>query len=191
MKLSRGATLLIGGARSGKSDLTVELGRAWPGLVTFVATAEAGDDDMATRIARHQSDRPADWGLLEAPHFDATALRRLCTTDDVDHLVIVDCLTMLTANRMFQQDQPTQPVAHDDTIVTALEDLATTAGERDGPTIFVTNEVGLGVHPESALGRRYRDLLGRVNRAVAERVHSTLFVVAGRAIPLEEIEVSW
>ena len=89
MHLGRGLSLLLGGARSGKSDLAVTLGESWPGHVVFVATATAGDEDMAARIDRHQAERPTDWQLVEAPQFDATQVAAL----GADDLVIVDCIT--------------------------------------------------------------------------------------------------
>jgi len=182
MRLGRGATLLIGGARSGKSDLAVRLGATWPGDVSFVATAEALDDDMSDRIERHQNERPGQWALVEAPLFDAEALRSI----DAEHLVIVDCLTMLTTNLRLA-DKPHSESA----IVATMAELATAAADRDAPTLLISNEVGLGVHPETELGRHYRDLHGRVNRTIAYRVKHALFVVAGRALRLDEVEVGW
>lgn len=187
MKLGRRATLLIGGARSGKSDLAVRLGQAWPGHVTLAATAEAGDDDMAARIERHQADRPDAWGCLESPMFSAGEFHQLYATDDPDHLIIVDCLTMLVANLMFDESR----TRRDHEIVAPIAEIAALAADRQGPTIIVSNEVGLGVHPETPLGRRYRDLLGRVNRRVADQVETALFVVAGQALRLEQIEIDW
>lgn len=187
MKLGRGATLLIGGARSGKSDLAVRLGQAWPGHVTLVATAEAGDDDMAARIERHQADRPETWGCVESPMFGAGEFEQIYSSDDADHLIIIDCLTMLVANLMFAEST----ARSDHEIVAAIAEIAAVAADRHGPTIIVSNEVGLGVHPETLLGRRYRDLLGRVNRQVADHAETSLLVVAGQALRLEQIEIDW
>ena len=169
-----GLTLLIGGARSGKSDLAVQIGERFAGSVTFVATAEGLDDDMASRIARHRCERPA-WPTIEAPLLLGEAMSAIAD----DHLLIVDCLTLWVANVLFADWS-------DETIAAAAARDAAVAAARSGPTIVVTNEVGLGVHPDSELGRRYRDLLGRVNRLWASAATTSLFIVAGRAIQLHD-----
>lgn len=114
--------------------------------------------------------------------FDAERLSEI----DGEHLVIIDCLTMLTTNLMLAEESRSESA-----IVAAIDELAVAAGDRMGPTLLISNEVGLGVHPETELGRRYRDLHGRVNRTVADKVEQALFVVAGRALRLDEIEVTW
>lgn len=178
--VGHGTTLFIGGARSGKSDLAVRLAQQWPAAVTFVATARAGDDDMATRIARHKDDRPEDWALVENELFDADALGAI----DASSLVIIDCLTLLVANQLFAE-------IDDEQIVASGVAMTRAARERSGPTLIVTNEVGMGIHPETELGRRYRDLLGRVNRAVAAEADRSFLIVAGRALALAEVDLSW
>lgn len=180
IKIDSGATLFIGGARSGKSDLVVRLASAWDGPVTIAATATPGDEDMALRIARHQADRPSEWGLVESAELSGAELAAIDSTS----LVVVDCLTMLVSN-LFFLDQD------DDEIVAHVESLMEAAVARSVPTLVVTNEVGLGVHPGSSLARRYRDLLGRANRHAADIAGTSLFVVAGRALELKALDVSW
>jgi adenosylcobinamide kinase/adenosylcobinamide-phosphate guanylyltransferase len=167
-------TFLLGGARSGKSALAVELGRRHEGPVVFVATCRASDEDLAERIARHRSTRP-DWPTIEEPVELAAAVENV----DRDALVIVDCLTLWVSNLMLRGDD--EPA-----VIGAAGELAGALLDRRGPAVVVTNEVGLGVHPESELGRRYRDLLGRANQIVAAAAETTLFVVAGRALRLED-----
>lgn len=179
-QLGQGLSLLIGGARSGKSDLAVRLGESWPGQVTFVATATAGDDDMADRIARHQDERPADWALVESPMFGADDAAQLSTHD----LVLVDCATLLVSNLMFDGLSEADVVTH-------VSGLAQSLAARSAPTIMITNEVGLGIHPESSMGREYRDLLGRANRSIATFAETSLFVVAGKVLPLHDLDVRW
>ena len=177
-QIGSGYTLLLGGARSGKSDLAVRLASAWGGEVTFIATAEASDDDMTNRIARHQGERPESWQLIEAP-----LLRGGEVADcDPNSLVILDCITLLVNNLMFDDRTDEQIDEHASVMTHALV-------SRGAPTLVVSNEVGLGVVPESELGRRYRDVLGRYNRRLAERAETALFVAAGRATPL--LPVSW
>lgn len=180
VQIGRGYTLLLGGARSGKSDLAVKLGEAWDGPVTFIATAEAGDDDMAARIARHQSERPDSWELVEEPLLGAGSV----VDADPSSLVIIDCITLLISNLLHAEKTPSQIDDHGSILSHALV-------SRSAPTIVVTNEVGLGVHPESELGRTYRDVLGRYNRQLASRAQTTLFVAAGRVTPLERLEMNW
>jgi len=180
MQLGRGLTVLLGGARSGKSDLAVKLGEAWTGEVVFVATATAGDDDMAERIERHQAERPASWTLIEHPQFgaaDAAALPE-------DALVIVDCVTLLVSNLLFGDHDERAVVAH-------VDSLASMLAKRTAPTIVISNEVGLGIHPETELGRTYRDLLGRANRALADHAETALFVAAGKVLPLQDLTIGW
>lgn len=171
-----GLTLLIGGARSGKSDLAVQIGRRHPdpATITFVATAQRFDDDMSARIDRHQAERPA-WATVEAP----VELRRVLTEIPDEQLVIIDCLTLWVSNMMLEQWP-------DDAIREYSSATAAAAAARRGPTVVVTNEVGLGIHPGNELGRQYRDLLGHVNRQWAETAERTLFLVAGRALPLHD-----
>ena len=178
--MSRGFTLLLGGARSGKSDLAVALGRAWDGEVVIAATATADDDDMANRIERHRFDRPPDWGLLEAPRLGADDIAAI----EPDALLILDCITMLVANLVFADYAESEIDAH-------LTMLADTLAARVGPSLVISNEVGLGVHPPTELGRDFRDTLGRANRRLAERADATVLVVAGRALPLDDVEITW
>jgi adenosylcobinamide kinase / adenosylcobinamide-phosphate guanylyltransferase len=167
-----GVTLLIGGARSGKSSLAVEIGRRHVGAVRVVATAEAFDDDMRTRIDRHRADRPP-WPTTEEPLDLAGAV----ATQPADALVIIDCLTVWVGNLVHHGRS-------DDEIGDAARDALAAAAVRTGPTLVVSNEVGLGVHPETELGRHYRDVLGRVNQIWAAGADRTLWLVAGRAVPL-------
>jgi adenosyl cobinamide kinase/adenosyl cobinamide phosphate guanylyltransferase len=160
-------TLLIGGARSGKSALAVEMGRRYEGDVVFLATAEPFDADMSSRIDRHRNDRP-DWPLVESPLELASAVAASPTRS----MLIVDCLTVWVANELHHGGS-----IDVDAVARALTD-------RCGPSIVITNEVGLGVHPETELGRSYRDELGRVNQAIAAVATKTLLLVAGRAMRL-------
>jgi adenosyl cobinamide kinase/adenosyl cobinamide phosphate guanylyltransferase len=162
-------TLLIGGVRSGKSALAVEIGRRHAGEVVIIATAEPFDDDTRQRIARHRRDRP-DWPTLEIPLDLGTTI----ATAPPDALLIIDCVTVWVANEL-----------HHRGVVDATA-VATTLEQRTGPSVVITNEVGLGVHPETDLGRTYRDDLGRVNQAIAAVATTTLLMVAGKALRLDD-----
>jgi adenosyl cobinamide kinase/adenosyl cobinamide phosphate guanylyltransferase len=169
--------LLIGGARAGKSTLALELARKWAGGVVFIATAEARDDEMTARIAAHRAQRPEEWKTIEEPVELVTALEALA---DDEH-AIVDCLTIWVANLL-------ERGRSEDEILVEAERIAELAASRQAPVTVVTNEVGLGVVPATPLGRAYRDLLGAVNRACAERASDVYLVVAGRALALAAAE---
>jgi adenosyl cobinamide kinase/adenosyl cobinamide phosphate guanylyltransferase len=167
-------TVLLGGARSGKSALAVRRARAAGAAVVFIATAEALDDEMAARIERHRAEREMSWSTLEAPVDLAGALRKA----PAEACAIVDCLSLWVANLI--------QLGHDeDELVELARAAAGFAAARPGPTIAVSNEVGMGVVPEYALGRRYRDALGRVNAIWAEQADEAFLVVAGRGLALK------
>lgn len=166
-------TLLLGGARSGKSTLAVRRACAFDGPVVFVATAEARDGEMAERIARHRAERPATWDVVEAPLDLAGAL----TVAALNACVVVDCLSLWVANLAEQGDG-------EEAIVRHAAEAGWLAATRDAPTIAVSNEVGLGVVPAFESGRRYRDTLGRVNALWAQLAAEATLIVAGRGLPL-------
>ncbi|MCB1000981.1 MAG: bifunctional adenosylcobinamide kinase/adenosylcobinamide-phosphate guanylyltransferase [Acidimicrobiales bacterium] len=168
-------TFLVGGARSGKSTLAVALGSRHDGPVTFVATAEAFDDDLRARIAAHRAERPG-WPTVEVPVELADAVRAAPHTA----MLIVDCLTVWVGNLFHHRPTADDRVAAYDALLDAL--AARTA--RGAPTVVVSNEVGLGLHPDTSLGREYRDELGRLNQRVAAVATRSLLLVAGRALPL-------
>lgn len=168
-------TFLVGAARSGKSSLAVKLAVAGAAPVTFVATAEALDDEMATRIERHRRDRPAEWETFEAPLELESAMNEV--PDGA--IAIVDCLTLWVANLMGAGLQ-------DDEISARSEVALAIAAGREGSTVVVSNEVGLGIVPIDASARRFRDVLGNVNATWADRADRALFMVSGRALPLHD-----
>jgi len=166
-------TFLLGGARSGKSSLAVELGRAWRGPVTVIATGEAGDEEMAQRIELHRAERPGAWTTVEEP----LELRRALEQVPTEHAVVIDCLSLWISNLIGRGDM--------DAEIEALgRSAAQEARARTSLTVAVSNEVGLGVVPATELGRRYRDVLGRVNADWAAAAGEAALVVAGRRLPL-------
>jgi adenosylcobinamide kinase / adenosylcobinamide-phosphate guanylyltransferase len=167
-------TLLLGGARSGKSALAVRTAEEWDGPVTFVATGAATDDEMAARIERHRAERPGAWTTMEEPTDLVKALR----STPADALVVVDCLSLWVSNLV-------EAGWEDDAVEAEASAAAALAAERQAPTVIVSNEVGLGIVPPTLLGRRYRDLLGRVNAIFAAEADEPILVVAGKKVRLE------
>ena len=166
-------TVLLGGARSGKSRLAVELAVASGAPVTFVATGEARDEEMAARIAAHRAERPEDWSTVEEPY----ALEAAVAAADPSHTVVVDCLTLWTANALARDEDPAR-------VLEAAEGAAAAAALREALTIAVSNEVGLGIVPFEPFSRLYRDLLGSVNKVWVDASADAAFVVAGRMLRL-------
>jgi adenosylcobinamide kinase / adenosylcobinamide-phosphate guanylyltransferase len=170
-----GMTLLLGGARSGKSTLAVRIAHTWEPPVVFVATAVAGDEDMAARIARHREERPASWTCIEEPLDLGGALERKPSA-----AVVVDCLTVWIANLLERRSSA-------ETIAEA-ERVAALAAARERPTVVVSNEVGLGVHPATRAGREFRDVLGRVNAIWAAAADDVRLLVAGCQLKLHPVQ---
>jgi len=170
-------TLLVGGARSGKSALAVRLAAASGAPVTFVATATAGDAEMAHRIARHRAERPAGWATIEEPVDLPGTLDRAPD----DGCLVIDCLTLWVANMLHRGDGE---------IVQAAGRAAGAAAHRPGLTIVVSNDVGSGIVPADPATRRYRDLMGRVNATWAAAATDAYLVVAGRTLRLDRPEHS-
>jgi adenosylcobinamide kinase/adenosylcobinamide-phosphate guanylyltransferase len=166
-------TLLLGGARSGKSALAARLAGRWPGPVTVVATGQAGDAEMAERIRRHRAERPGHWATVEEP----LALEAALAGAPEASFVVLDCLTLWVANLL-------ERGLDDGRVLERARAAAAAAADRAAPTVTVSNEVGSGIVPADALARRYRDLLGLVNAVWADAADQTLLLVAGRAVPL-------
>jgi adenosylcobinamide kinase / adenosylcobinamide-phosphate guanylyltransferase len=165
-------TFLLGGARSGKSSLAVELARASGAHVVFIATGEARDDEMAERIALHRAERPAGWTTVEEPRALAAAIA--AAPDDA--CAVVDCLSLWVANVLDGGAAEVEAAAAEAVLL---------AMQRPGRTIAVSNEVGLGIVPATPLGRAYRDVLGRVNAIWARSADEAFLVVACRRLRLE------
>ena len=165
-------TLVLGGARSGKSRHAEALVESQPGACIYLATAEAGDREMAERIARHRERRGPRWETVEAPLELAAALSELAGPD---RAVLVDCLTLWLSNLLAAGRDPT---AETERLVACLEALP-------GPVVLVSNEVGLGVVPDNALARAFVDHAGRLHQALGEAAQSVRFLAAGQVLHLK------
>ena len=178
-------TIILGGARSGKSSYAEKLAIETGKEVVYIATARAGDGEMAKRIERHRSSRPAHWETVEEPIKLAAAIARWSAPDRV---VLVDCLTLWLTNLIFSVDQDCPEVGVIDLPAVFYEEsdaLIDALREAKGDVLLVSNEVGLGIVPYGALSRCFSDEAGRLNQAVAAVCDRALFIVAGMPLTLK------
>lgn len=179
-------TLILGGARSGKSALAERLARESGKEVVYLATARAGDGEMGARIAHHRARRPAAWRTVEECLGLAEVLRRECTPG---RLVLVDCLTLWLTNLMLSGEEPL-PETGELTLPPGFEReraalLDLFEAGLPGELVLVSNEVGMGIVPLGALTRRFVDEAGRLNQDVAARANRVILVAAGLPLVLK------
>jgi adenosylcobinamide kinase/adenosylcobinamide-phosphate guanylyltransferase len=167
-------SLILGGARSGKSALAERLARESGRDVVYVATAQAHDAEMAARIAHHRAQRPVHWQCVEEPLALADVLRAQARAD---RSVLVDCLTLWLSNLLGDTDP--------DRFVREREALLQTLPELPGDIVFVSNEVGLGVVPLGELSRRFVDEAGRLHQMLGVHCERVVFVAAGLPLVLK------
>jgi adenosylcobinamide kinase/adenosylcobinamide-phosphate guanylyltransferase len=169
-------TLLLGGARSGKSSHAQSLAEATGKPVTFLATAQALDEEMSRRIQKHRAERPAGWVTLEAP-CDLAAHVPQIKTD----VVVLDCVTLLVSNLLMQfaKEDLVDEAPFIQAVKKEMEDLLAAIHEQNQEWFIVSNELGLGLVPPYQMGRVYRDALGWANQRLAREADAVLFMVAG------------
>jgi adenosylcobinamide kinase/adenosylcobinamide-phosphate guanylyltransferase len=185
-------TLILGGARSGKSTFAEQRAKELGGdSVLYVATSETKDEEMQQRVEKHRAERPSTWGTLEAPRNVAQALRQEGSAAKV---ILLDCMTFLVANHLLDAAGPEgDPFAAPSAdpfdakieadVVAEVEALVAYVGETEVEMLVVSNEVGLGIVPPYELGRAYRDILGRANQILARHADEVQLLVAG--IPMK------
>jgi adenosylcobinamide kinase / adenosylcobinamide-phosphate guanylyltransferase len=166
----RHLVLVLGGARSGKSRIAQARAEALPGELVYVATGEALDAEMAERIARHRADRGPRWRTVESPIDLPDAIRR-----ENGRVLLVDCLTLWLSNLLLGERD----------IAAATDQLLAALDAASGTVLLVSNEVGLGIVPENALARRFRDEAGRMHQRVAAVADEVLLVAAGLALRMK------
>ncbi len=176
-------TFLLGGARSGKSSHAQKLAQETGKSVTFIATAQALDEDMSARIKRHQEDRPVDWVNLEIPSNIAEALRANPIKTDV---VLLDCITLLVNNLFmpFIKEDAVDEARALEAMQKEVDELLAFIREGKQDWIAISNEVGLGVVPAYQMGRAYRDILGWGNQRLAREADEVYWMVAGIPVPI-------
>ncbi|WP_459928937.1 bifunctional adenosylcobinamide kinase/adenosylcobinamide-phosphate guanylyltransferase [Desulfosporosinus burensis] len=201
-------TLVTGGARSGKSSFAELLAASVNRPVTYIATAQIWDEEMAHRVKKHQNQRPATWQLIEEP---LKIRETLCQLKDYDGVILLDCVTLWLTNLLLTQQtghaEQTERADHSDhegvestlgsskqdkmypdlepQILTMVQEVAQLAQEIKPQVLFVTNEVGQGIVPENPLARAYRDLAGRSNQILARCADHVYLVVAGYPLELK------
>ncbi len=185
-------TLILGGARSGKSTFAEQRARELGGdSVLYVATSEAKDEEMRQRVEKHRAGRPSAWGTIEAPRNVAQALRQ---ERSAARVILLDCITFLVANHLLDAAGPEGDPFNDPStnpfdakieadVVADIEALVAYVQEADVEMLVVSNEVGMGVVPPYELGRAYRDFLGRANQILACHANEVLLLVVG--IPMK------
>lgn len=178
-------TLILGGARSGKSTYAEKLAQRHGRRVAYLATAQALDEEMRARIDGHRHKRPGAWQTFEIP---TGVGRQLLENPPQADLILLDCLTLLVANRLLEAapdvDQPDESAATM-LVQSEIDDLLAAIQSSPAEWIVVSNEVGLGLVPPYPLGRIYRDLLGWANQRLARHAERVVFMIAGRPMRLE------
>lgn len=170
--MTASSLFVLGGARSGKSRYAQARAEAAGPRPVFVATAEAFDDEMGERIARHRADRDARWTTVEAPRDLPAAIDALNSRETA---LLVDCLTLWVSNMLLAEAD----------ISRASRQLCDAISRFDGPLILVANEVGLGIVPDNALARAFRDAAGQLNQSVAATVQEVVLITAGLPLTLK------
>ncbi len=175
--MGRQLTLILGGARSGKSTHAEQLAAAAGRSILYVATANAWDDEMRTRIAAHRAQRPAAWQTVEAPRQTGAAVA--AALNGAIDAVLVDCITLLASNVIIALPSDSDERTTTDALNEEIDGLLAAYRQSDAAWFVVSNEVGLGIVPAYPLGRVYRDALGRANQRLAAAADRVLFMVAG------------
>jgi adenosylcobinamide kinase/adenosylcobinamide-phosphate guanylyltransferase len=172
--------LILGGARSGKSHYAQEIALKSLPPVLFVATAEAGDEEMKQRIEEHQKARPATWHTLEATTHIGRKIKQRAGKAQT---VIIDCITLLVSNILTQHGHPTGELIEapliEQEVMAEINELTEYMNQIKADFIIISNEVGLGLVPANSMSRLYRDLLGKVNQLLAEQCNEVYLMVAG------------
>jgi adenosylcobinamide kinase/adenosylcobinamide-phosphate guanylyltransferase len=175
--------LITGGARSGKSKLALELAAEAGGKVLFVATAEAGDDEMKQRIKAHRKARPKEWTTLEATtHIGSRIVKNIGGAK----MVVIDCITLLINNIFEEHGGKAGPAALEKAVTSDINELLECIKKIKADFIIVTNEVGLGIIPGDRVSRLYRDLLGKANQMLAKKLDEVYMMVAGIPVAVKK-----
>ncbi|PWC13631.1 bifunctional adenosylcobinamide kinase/adenosylcobinamide-phosphate guanylyltransferase [Brenneria roseae subsp. americana] len=179
--------LITGGARSGKSALAEKLAAACRDRVLYIATSVVTDDEMANRVRIHRETRPAHWRTWEGYRDLGKAIVEQVAADEA---VILECITTMIANLLFDQAGDTPPEQMDFPAIEAviqrqIDELIAACAQSPSPIYLVTNELGMGIVPENRLARHFRDIAGRVNQRLAAAAESVYLVVSGIEVKIK------
>ena len=176
-------TFILGGARSGKSDYAQRLAEETGKPVTFIATAQALDDEMSARIQKHRAERPVNWDTLEVPLAISAYTKQIKS-----EVVILDCITLLVSNLLmpFVQDDLVNEAPFKLAVQKEVEELIAAMRGQERDWIIISNELGLGLVPPYQMGRVYRDWLGWANQRLAREADKVIFMVAGIPMVIKE-----
>ena len=177
--MAKQCIFILGGARSGKSRYAQELAGKLSDKVLFVATGEALDEEMQARISHHKKDRPESWRTLESPTNIGRQIEQRIGDAEV---VLIDCLTLLVSNLL--GNEPDYSKAEKQ-VMAEINELIACIDKLDASFIIVSNEVGMGLVPETSLGRIYRDILGKANQLIAQHASEVYFMAAGIPVKIK------
>lgn len=176
---------IFGGARSGKSTFAEKLASSLGGRVTYIATAEALDEEMVARIKEHQKRRPATWKTIEEPYRVAEVLEEVGQEEGV---ILIDCLTLLLTNLYYKQSSEQESDICSKQVLSKIKRLAKVAKECRSDVLIVSNEVGLGVVPDYPDGRVFRDLTGWANQIMTEEADKAYFLISGMPLDIKALK---
>jgi len=180
--------LITGGARSGKSLFAEQYAAAQDKHVAYIATAQIFDPEMKSRVVLHRQRRPEYWKTFEAPYHADQTIEEAAQHGGV---ILFDCLTLYTSNLLLHPDAPIDPEEKHQHIMLQIDQLIQKARDSHCIVIFVTNEVGMGIVPDNALARQYRDIAGIVNQKVAQCADEVYLVISGLGVELKKIAVNF
>lgn len=179
--------LITGGARSGKSVFAEQYAIAQGKPMAYIATAQVYDKEMESRVALHRKRRADQWQTFEAPYDAHQTIELAAKEADV---ILFDCLTLYTSNLLLAPTAADQPEEKFQYIMRQIDKLLTSAQASQATVLFVTNEVGMGIVPDNALARQYRDIAGSVNQKVAAYADEVYLVVSGLAVEIKKMAVN-
>jgi len=183
--MERGKLILVtGGARSGKSSFAEKLAKEANKDVTYLATCQALDEEMALRIEEHKKRRPKNWKTIEEPLNASSVIEKEGKSDRV---ILLDCLALLVANLIFSKGDSTSELI-DQAVLNEIKTLAKISKDVPASVIIVTNEVGMGIVPEYPLGRAYRDTLGKANQILASEADEVYLLVCGIPVNVKQLQ---
>lgn len=181
--MNKELVLILGGARSGKSSFAQRLAGMVDGKVIFLATAQAGDDEMVKRIAMHKASRPSSWRTIEEPLELDCVLQREATSADV---ILVDCLTLWLSNILIRDGESAEAE-----VLRQADNILDNYQRGNTSYIMVSGEVGLGLVPPYPLGRDFRDIMGRMNQKLAQSADKVFILLAGIPLEIKSLGMPW